>query len=179
MNARLAVADHFLNDDREADRRFQQAEFSASQIRNDFDLVDACRTISGCYLIRGNTDQARKFALRGLTTSLRHTVTYPVLSLLMVLVDIAFAEGAMGVVDFYLQEADLLVDSGVLVPNRERVLYHYYRMRRSEDSEERDRHRARATDALRQETGAIADDALIATFLELPTYARVHRDLNS
>jgi len=179
MNARLAVADHFLNDDREADRRFQQAEFSASQIRNDFDLVDACRTISGCYLIRGNTDQARKFALRGLTTSLRHTVTYPVLSLLMVLVDIAFAEGAMGVVDFYLQEADLLVDSGVLVPNRERVLYHYYRMRRSEDSEERDRHRARANDALRQETRAIADDALIATFLELPTYARVHRDLNS
>ncbi|MFW5683313.1 MAG: adenylate/guanylate cyclase domain-containing protein [Spirochaetota bacterium] len=177
INARLAVAHHVLGDIHEADRRLQQAEFSTSQIRNDFDLVDAYRTLSGCYLIRGDHEKARAFGLAGLSMSLRHTATYPVLTILMVLVEVAFAEGDQAAVEFYLREAELLTESGVLVPNRDAMLFHYYRSRNAEDDNDREYHRSAGASALRHEIESIADDRLVERFLRIRNYERVHRDL--
>jgi class 3 adenylate cyclase/tetratricopeptide (TPR) repeat protein len=177
MHARLAIAHHFLGNEREADRWLQQAEFNASQIRNDFDLVDADRTLSGCYLIRGDEDKAIRFAARGLATSLRHTATYPVLTLLMVLVETATARNDRAAVEFYLHEADLLVGSDVLLPNRDMVLYHYHRAAIADDNERRERHRSAGASALRHEIEHIADDRLVERFVSIGSYERIHRDL--
>ena len=177
VHARLAVGCHYLGDAKEADRRLQQSEFNASQIRNDFDLVDALRTLSSCYLMRGELDKAKEIATRGLSTSLRHTATYPVLTLLMVLVETAVAEGHHEAAEFYLHEADLLVESGMLVPNRDMVIYHYYRARSSENDERREFHRSAGASALRHELDAIDDDRLTEVFLTIRNFERIHRDL--
>ncbi|MFW5683812.1 MAG: adenylate/guanylate cyclase domain-containing protein [Spirochaetota bacterium] len=179
VHARLAVAAHFQDDAREADRRLQQAEFNASQIRNDFDLVDACRTLSTCYLIRGNREKAREFAQRGVTTALRHSATYPVLTVLMVLTECAWAEHDLDAVAFYLLEADQLSGSGVLLPNRDLVLYHYYSARIATDDETREYHRSAGASALRHELEAIGDDRAVERFLQARSFERVHRELLS
>lgn len=176
-NARLAVEHHFLGDAREADRRLQQAEFNASQIRNDFDLVDALRTLATCFLIRGDLPKAKEVAARGLATSLRHTATYPVLTLLMVLVEAAFAEGGQDAAEFYLHEASLLVDHGVLVPNRDLILYHYYRSRCANDDEELEKHRRAAVQALEREYTAIGSDERLREFHRVRSFGRVHEQL--
>lgn len=176
-NARLGVAHHFLGDARTADRHLQQAEFNASQIRNDFDAVDALRTLSGCYLIRGEASKAAEHARRGLTTSLRHTATYPVLTLLMVLVDAASARGDAASVEFFLHEASLLVDSGFLLPNRDTILYHYYSARYATDDTIAESHRDAARHALDREVAAIGDDRLVEEFFRVRIFGRVHDEL--
>lgn len=176
-NARLGVAHHFLGDERAADRHLQQAEFNASQIRNDFDTVDALRTLSRCYLIRGDLDKAADHARRGLATSLRHTATYPVLTLLMVLVEAASAQGDAASVEFFLHEASLLVASGFLLPNRDTTLYHYYSSRYASDPEIADSHRNAARHALGREIAAIGDERLVGEFLKVRGFARIRDEL--
>ncbi|MFW5718082.1 MAG: adenylate/guanylate cyclase domain-containing protein [Spirochaetota bacterium] len=176
-NARLAVAHHFLGDARAAERHLQQAEFNASQIRNDFDAVDALRTLSGCCLVLGDASKAEEHARRGLATSLRHTATYPVLTLLMVLVDTASARGDATSVEFFLQEASLLVDSGFLLPNRDTILYHYYAARYATDETIATSHRGAARNALDREIGAIADERLVEEFFRVRIFGRVRDEL--
>lgn len=176
-HARLGVAHHFLGDEKEADRRLQQAEFNASQIRNDFDMVDACRTLAACHLTRGDIAKAHDFAFRGLATGLRHTATYPVLTLIMTLVETSLAKGEPDAADFYLGEADHLVGSGVLLPNRDMILYHYHRSRTAEDESSAEHHRSAGASAFRHELEAIGDDRLAERFLGLRIFGRVHREL--
>lgn len=176
-NARLGVAHHFLGDTREADRRLQQAEFNASQIRNDFDTVDALRTLSLCYLIRGEHESAARHARRGLATSLRHTATYPVLTLLMVLVETAAARDDASAVEFFLHEASLLVDSGFLLPNRDTIVYHFHAARHASEASVADLHRDAARVALEREIAAIGDDRLVEEFFRVRSFGRIRDEL--
>ena len=177
VHARLAVAHHSLGDSREADRRLQQAEFNASQIRNDFDRIDAYRTLAVCYLMRDDLQKAREFAEQGLTMGLRHTATYPVFTLLMVLVSVATAVGDTEAAGFYLEEAGLLVDSGVLLNSRDRMLYHYFRAGSAVIDEHRAVHRERAAAALRREIDAIGEPGLIENLFATRGLRQIHQEL--
>ena len=175
-HARLAAAYHFLGDESESKRRFFQAEFSASQIRNDFDRVDSLRTLANICLMCGDEEKALEYARSGVAISLRHAMTYPTLTLLMVLVEIATRRDEESTASYYLAEADLLVDSGMLVPNRDLLLYHYHRYRTATDESQRDRHFAAAKDAWSREIVAIGEERL-PEFLRLSAIHRVHREL--
>ena len=177
INARLAVAYHFLGEPHEADRRLQQAEFNASQIRNDFDRIDAYRTLAACYLMREDLEKAREFAEHGLTLGLLHSATYPVLTILMVLVPTASAVGDGDAAGFYLEEADLLVDSGVLLNSRDLMLYHYYRSRSDATDERRAAHRELAAAALRREIESIGEPDLVENLLATRGLDRIHQEL--
>ena len=176
-HARLAVGHHFLGESDRAEQRLQQAEFTTSQIRNDFDRVDAYRTLAGCYLLRNDLQNARRYAEQGLTTGLRHSATYPVFSLLITLATVSHAENDPAGAGFFLDEAELLAGSGVLVSNRDLMLYHYYRGRLDDDEQDRAGHRKDAAGALRRELAAIADPDLTASFLAIPIFERVHQEL--
>ena len=129
INAQIAIGHHFLGDDKSAAQRLQQAEFTSSQVNNDFDILDAHRTLSECYLIMGDHEKAGEFAKIGVGIGLRHSATYPVLTLLMVLTEIAMDKDHGNEARFFLSEAGLLIDRGVLLRNRDVALYHYFRSR--------------------------------------------------
>ncbi len=177
INARLATAHHFLGEEREATRRFQQAEFHASQIRNDFDRIDAYRTLAGCAFLQDDPERARQLAETGLTTGLLLSATYPVFTILMTIVSAGFAEGDSESAEFYLQEADLLVESGKLLAKRDLMLYHYHRSRTAATEEHRAGHRAAAAEHLQRELDAIGERRLVDNFLGIALFGRIGREL--
>ena len=178
VHAQLAVAHHFLGNTSEAAQRVQQAEFNASQVKNDFDMVDAHRTLCECHLILGNTERAEQVALAGLATGLRHSATYPVLTLLMVLAEIAAAAGDATRLRFLMTEARLLLERGVLLRNRDVVLYHYHRalLAEQEDPPEAEAARGAARDLLTRELANIGEPHAGA-FLAVRSFGAVHRAL--
>ena len=168
LHARIGLAHHYLGDAQASDRSLQQAEFTASQIRNDFDRVDALRTLSACWIGRGDVERAREPAEVGVSTGLRHSATFPVLTLLMVLAEIADTEKDGSAHEYYMKEASLLIDSGMLLPSRALILYHHYEsllVTAGEADVERDALRA----AVDYELSGIGDDRLIDRFCALPT----------
>ena len=177
IHSRMAVAHHCLGQPVDAERRLQQAEFSASQIRNDFDLVDAYRTISSAYLLCGNREKARQLAMAGLSTGLRHSATYPVLTLIMVLVELALGDGDEAATAFYLKEAELLIVCGVLLPNRDLILYHYYRWRTASTDEVRAQARMDASAAFTRELDNVGEPRLQTALLSVRGLDRVRREI--
>ncbi len=178
VHGQLAVAYHQLGDPSAAGERIQQAEFNASQVHNDFDLVDAYRTLSECHLILGNRERAREVALAGLGIGLRHSATYPVLTLLMVLAELAWEAGETNRVTFLMTEAQLLVERGVLLRNRDLVLYHYYRTVRTAAPDEAPASRKAAREALLREIVNIGEENKDA-FLATRSYRQIYGELFS
>jgi class 3 adenylate cyclase len=174
-NARLGIAHHFLGEAEEAARRLQIAEFTASQIRNDYDLVGALRTLSECQLLAGDLKKADSTARSGISIGLRHAATYPVLTLLMVLVEMAAIEEDSDRARFFLNEADLLLESGMLVRPRDVMLYHYYRSALADGSPEESR--KAATDTLERELTELAEPGRIEAFLQTRRYGTIYAEL--
>ncbi|TVQ18792.1 MAG: hypothetical protein EA382_17355 [Spirochaetaceae bacterium] len=168
LHARIALAHHYLGDAQASDRSFQQAEFTASQIRNDFDRVDALRTLSACWIGRGDVERAREPAEVGVSAGLRHSATFPVLTLLMVLAEIAATEKDAAAHGYYMKEASMLIDSGMMLPTRALVLYHHYQSLLLRDDEAAQQ-RASLQAAIDHELSGIGDDRLIDRFCALPT----------
>lgn len=179
INARLATAHHFLGEEREANRRLQQAEFHASQVRNDFDRIDAYRTLSSCTLMQDDLERARRFAEAGLTTGLLLTAMYPVFSILMTIVSAGFAAGDHASPEFFLREADLLLESEVLLAKRDLMLYHYHRSRNAATDERRADHRGRAALHLRRELAELGEPRHVAGFLNVPLFGRIAGELEA
>ncbi len=177
INARLATAHHFLGEESEASRRLQQAEFHASQVRNDFDRIDAYRTLSSCALMQNDVERARRFAEAGLTTGLLLTATYPVFTILMTIVSAGFTEDDREAAEFFLQEADLLLKSSVLLAKRDLMLYHYHRSRTAATDGQRADHRRRAAEHLRDELAALGEARFAAGFLSVPLFGRIEGEL--
>jgi class 3 adenylate cyclase len=175
-HARLAAAYHHLGDRSESDRRIYQAEFSASQIRNDFDRVDALRSLATAYLLCGNEEKARQTATTGVGISLRHAITYPTMTLLMILVEIAATRDETDAAMFHLHEAELLLGSGRLLPARDTLFYHYYRTRFADDEAKRTTERDLAVRAFERELAAVGDTQRSA-LLEVRPFQRLHHDL--
>jgi tetratricopeptide (TPR) repeat protein len=176
-NARLAVALHFLGRSEEAEQRFQTAEFNASQIRNDFELVDARRTLAEALLLRGQVERAEAVAREGASVGLRHAATYPVLTLLMILVETAVLEGDEEKARFFLSEADLLLERGVLVRRRDVLLYHYYHS--ALFAEDADSSRRAASEILGQEIECLGEDRFVEAFLATRRFRAVQSELMS
>jgi class 3 adenylate cyclase len=177
INAQIAVGHHYLGDEKSAIQRLQQAEFTGSQVKNDFDLIDACRTLSECYLILDNHEKAREFARTGLGIGLRHSATYPVLTQMMVLTEIAMRETRHDEARFLLSEAGLLINRGVLLKNRDLVLYHYYQSRLTENAADSAAEADAARATLRRELVCIGDENLVAALMQVRSFGRISRDL--
>jgi len=171
VHARIGLDEYFLGDRKAAERSLQQAEFNASQIRNDFDRIDAVRTLAMGYLWKGDTDRAASLAADGLSAGLRHTATYPVMTLLMILLECAHRSGDEHAVGFYLNEAILLVDSGVLLANRDLIQFHYFRSLYG--GRDPDACRNQAREALIREQSAIGEPKLIQRFLSLGSFGAI------
>ncbi|MEE8440965.1 MAG: adenylate/guanylate cyclase domain-containing protein, partial [Spirochaetia bacterium] len=182
INAQIAIGHHFLGDDKSAAQRLQQAEFTGSQVKNVFGVLDAYRTLSECYLIMGNQEKAEEFAEIGVGIGLRHSATYPVLTLLMVLAEIAMDEERSDEdrpdrAKFLVSEAGLLIDRGVLLRNRDVALYHYFRSRLAEDPVETEAAANAARLTLRREMACIGNDELVAAFMHVRSFGKISKDL--
>jgi hypothetical protein len=103
-----------------------QAEFFAYQIKNDYDYIDAVRTLAFSYLCLNDFVKAEKFALEGIAIGLRHSAYFPAFSLLMIIVEIAINREDTGKVLFFLDEAKMLLETGMLIHRRDKLMYHYY-----------------------------------------------------
>jgi hypothetical protein len=173
----VAVAHHQLGDEGSAAERFQQAEFACSQVKNDFDLLDAYRTLAQCYLIIGERGKAAEFAELGIRIGVRHSASYPVLTLLMVVAEIAVTTGRKRDAGFALAEAKLLCKRDVLLRNRDVTLYHYFRSLFEPDPAETEAAREAARSALLRELDCIGEEKLVQAFLRVRSFGHMHRDL--
>lgn len=176
--ARAAVASFCLGETEDATERLQQAEFTSSQIGNDFDLLDAARTLSECFLLCNVPDKAESYARVGLGVGLRHTATYPVMTLLMILTELSIAQADEPAALFFLEEARLLAGRGVLLRNRDTLLFHYYRSELAAGAEEeKSSARQLASEALNRELDNIGEKQLTDSFLQTRSFGRIARDL--
>ena len=176
-NTRLAIANHLQGRLDEAEKRFQTAEFNASQVRNDFDLVDSQRTLAEALLICGEVERAEKTAATGVSIGLRHAGTYPVLTLLMVLVETAVIKGDHERARFFLSEADLLLERGVLVRRRDVLLYHYYHFTLL--PADAGSSREKAMEILRRELHSLDEDRFVEAFLATRRFRAIRAELES
>lgn len=174
INAHIAVATHFTGDRKRAADYLQQAEFNTSQIRNDFDALDAHRTVAECCHLMGQTDRAVRIATEAATIGLRHSATYSVFTLLMLLVEIRQAYGDTEPAQFFLREAGFLIDRGYLVRNRDAMLYHYYRWQLDPAMTQA---RTAAAGCLTTEFDRIAAPNLIRAFLNTRRFGRIADEL--
>lgn len=158
--------------------RIKQAEFEFYQIRNDFDRVDALRTIAEVCLIVGDPEKAEQLAREGLTIGLRHSAYFPTFTLLMLLVEIRWRREDLTSVRFFLDEASFLVELDPMLRNRDLILYHYFAHRVGFDDAP-DAHRTRASEYLDRERRSLGNEARYANFLRLRGFGRVAQDLET
>lgn len=176
--AQEAAARHLLGEPGSPANRIQQAEFESSQIRNDFDRVDALRTIAEVSLIVGEEEKAIRLARGGITIGLRHSAYFPTFSLLMILVEIHAGRDEEAAARFFLEEASFLLDQDAMLRNRDRILYHYFAYRLGFDDAPEE-HRKRATEHLAAERRNIDDEDLYRSFLRLRCFGDLARELDA
>jgi class 3 adenylate cyclase/tetratricopeptide (TPR) repeat protein len=175
-HAMLAASSGHQNDPRMASEGFLQAEYYAEQVGNDFDRIETLKTLALCHLVAGNEDKAEGFARKGSTIGLRHSSYYPTLTLLMILVQLAFRQGKIDEARFFLREASYLFTTGLLLPHKDTLLYYYYagRLLSGEAAQ-------RCTDIARQlfkdETARLGDPGLVANFLSVRNFGSIQVEL--
>ena len=171
-HAMAACAAAVLDDPKAAEDSFLQAEFYADQIRNDFDRVDALRTLALCRLVSGDGRKAETVAREALIPALRHSCYYPAFTVLMTLVTIEAERGDRDEAAFFLREASYFFTTGLLLPNKDVILYYYYAATILE-GELAARAPAIAGRLLEDEKARIGDVVLVAKF---PVDPRLRRD---
>ncbi len=182
IHARVGLAEHFLGETRAAERSLQQAQFNASQIRNDFDRIDALRTLASSLAWKGDHERAEQLALEGISAGLRHSASYPVLTLIMTLIAILEERDDREGVAYYMEEARHLVESGFLLSNRDLICYYYHQSLLDEKTANTNQARAMrhlAQDALRKEVHAIGHPEFADRFLTLPPFSLLARGSES
>ncbi|MFP4483797.1 MAG: adenylate/guanylate cyclase domain-containing protein [Spirochaetaceae bacterium] len=174
--AHAVGARHLLGREDQVTHRLQQAEFEFYQIRNDFDRVDALRTLSEVCLIVGNEEKAESLALEGIAIGLRHSAYFPTFTLLMLLVEVNVRRKDGAAARFFLDEASFLVELDPLLRNRDRILYHYFALLTGFDDAP-DEHRARAREHLAEERRNIGNDELFQNLLRQRSFGEIAREL--
>lgn len=176
VNAHMATASYFLSRDGGAAGAFlQQAQFNASQIRNDFDLVDAQRTVAEACAIVGDAERASRIAEEAVTVGQRHSASYSVFTLLLLLVELSWTRDDRDAARFYLTEASFLCARGHLLRNRDMLLYSYYQWRLADGASTRDKETA--LNLLELELQRIGDHSLVQAFLSTRRFATIAREL--
>ena len=170
--AQAAGARYLLGEEDQVMQRIQQAEFESYQIRNDFDRVDALRTLAEVCLIVGNEEKAVRLALEGLAIGLRHSAYFPTFTLLMILVEVNVHRNDAEAAHYFLEEAFFLVELNPLLRNRDRILYHYFAARTGFDQAP-DEHLARAREHLAEERRNINNDVFYGNLLRLRNFGDI------
>jgi len=176
IHAYCAAAAWLSGEAEDAASCLQQAEFYSYQIKNDFDRIDALRTLSEILLISGREEQAEQMALEGIAIGLRHSSYFPAFSLLILLVEMYEKRGQYGDARFFLDEATFYVEFDPLLRNRDLILYYYYANLLTEP-EDSLRHLERAKDLLQLEKKRIGSNAFVKTFLTLRSFGAVENSL--
>ena len=174
--AQAAGARFLLGNPEDVADRIQQAEFETYQIRNDFDQVDALRTIAEVCLIIGHVDRAEQTAQEGLAIGLRHSAYFPTFTLLLLLVEINVRRGDRESASFFLEEAAFLVELQPLLRNRDLILFHYFAAETRFDATPQE-HRARAREHLETERRNIGNGALFQNFLRLRCFGEIAHEI--
>ncbi len=165
--AMAAAASRILGQERRAGELWQQAEFYRHQVGNDFGALDTLRTMAWARYLVGDHEKAGQLAMEALPLGLRHTAHYPLMSLLVILSELALEQGNAGDARFFREEADTLVGMNVLLPRRDLLLYH---ARMAESVPE---HARIAAELLAAEEMALPGDEARRQFQVLPVFARV------
>ncbi|HOT58383.1 MAG TPA: adenylate/guanylate cyclase domain-containing protein [Spirochaetales bacterium] len=124
--AMLAASLYKCCDADAATENFLQADYYIQHIKNDFDRVDALRTLSLCQYVSGNLHETEVYAQEALALGLRHSCYYPTFTVLMVLVQIYVDRNNSESAKFYLTEASYFLSTGFLLPAKDLILYYYY-----------------------------------------------------
>lgn len=178
FHAQLAVACRFTGEETAVAPNLQQAEFYAYQIRNDFDLIDALRSLSVALLILGDDAKAAAVAQQGITIGLRHSAYYPTFSLLIALAEIYFNRGEPANAGFFLGEAAFTVELNPLLLNRDVMLYYYLKYR-LEESDKRFTYLETAYGFLEHEKAELDRPELVSSFLQLRSYGKVQTETDT
>lgn len=162
----------------EADESFRQAEFFADRVRNDFDRVDALRTLALCRAMAGDRRKAEATAREGLVAGLRHSAYWQTFTLLTIMAEAMLSRDRADEARFFLLEASYLFTPGTLLPAKDAILY-YHLASRLLDPSSAAANRSVALRLLEDEKARIRDPELVATFLSARSFAAVQRELES
>jgi class 3 adenylate cyclase/tetratricopeptide (TPR) repeat protein len=175
-NAMLALSHRFAGE-RDASRdRFVQAEFYAGQIQNDFDRVDALRSLALCRYLAGEPRKAEAIALEALTLGLRHSCYWPAFTLLVLVAESSAERGRTERARFFLNEASYFFTTGILLPTKDLILY-YYLAARLLDPSVAGRNMAVACHLLEEEKARLGRPELVSAFLSIRSYGKVQKAL--
>ncbi|MBL8967339.1 MAG: AAA family ATPase [Spirochaetaceae bacterium] len=174
-NAMLGLSSLYYGEREASADRFVQAEFYAGQVRNDFERLDALRTLALCRYLAGVLKKAEETALEALTIGLRHSCYWPTFTLLTLLVESSMERGREERARFFLTEASYLFTAGLLLPSKDLVIYYYYaaKLFAPKDAE---RHLAVAFRLFEEEKARIGDPDLVANFLSIRSYGRIQKE---
>jgi hypothetical protein len=174
MHSWAATAYYFSGETDAMSDHLQQAEFYVFHIKNDFDRIDAIRTLAEAQLIVENEEKAEELAKQGLAIGLRHSSYFPTFTLLMLLVEILSNRGDTREAEFLLDEAGFYVEAGPMLRRRDLMLYYYYRGTLGDHDAEA---LSTAAEYLEEERREIDSEEHFAAFLKLRSYHKVAQKL--
>ena len=175
-SAMLGLACHTSGDREGARDSFVQAEIYAGQVRNDFDKLDALRTLSLCRYLAGEGRKAEETANEALVLGLRHSGFWPTFTLLLIMVEGAYGRGKLERARFFLGEASYLFTTGFLLPAKDQILYYWLASRLLDDGEAERRVEV-ACRLLEEEKARLGEPRLVAAFLAQRSFGKIDEEL--
>ncbi len=176
-HAMLAASATLAGDIKTAKEAFMQAEYYIDKVRNDFDRVESLRTLAQCHFVAGNTRKAEAAARECLVPGLRHSCYYPTFTALMLLVQIASDRNDETEAGFFLAEASYFFSTGLLLPNKDAIIY-YYHASRLQDGTTAGKSAEIARKLLQNEKSRLGDTELVDRFLSVRHFGDIERDLD-
>ena len=174
--AMLAVSASLRGDSKTASEGFMQSEYYSDKVRNDFDRVDSLRTMANCHYIAGNIRKAESAAREALVLGLRHSCFFPTFTVLMLLVQISAGRGDIEQARFFLVEASYFSSTGLLLPNKDTILYYYWASRLL-DNDPAGKRASIAHTLLIDELSRLGDPRLAANFRSTRGFGDMERAL--
>ncbi len=177
--AMLAAALAFSGNKDASGAAFMQAEYYADQVHNDYDRIEVLKTLSICHYMAGNMRKAESLAHETLVSGLRHSSYYPVFSVLVLLVELAFGKGRHEEAEFFLAEASYCLATGLHLPDKDAILYYYYSARLDAENKagSYDGKRVKASIALNlmeAEKARLARPELVSAFLAMRSFGEAN-----
>ncbi|OHD26741.1 MAG: hypothetical protein A2Y38_10455 [Spirochaetes bacterium GWB1_59_5] len=177
-HAMLATSAALSGDHKTAREAFMQAEYYIDKVRNDFDRVESLRTLAQCHFVAGNVRKAEAAAREALVHGLRHSSYYPTFTALMLLVQIASDRGDETEAKFFLAEASYFFSTGLLLPNKDAIIY-YYHASRLQDTAAAGKSAEIARKLLQNEKSRLGAPDLVASFLSVRGFGDIERALDA
>ena len=177
VNAMFALSSFFCGEKEEAKNRFMQAEFYLSQVGNDFDRLDALRTLALCRYLSGEVKKAEETAIEALTIGLRYSCYWPTFMVLMLLVESSMDRCKEERARFFLNEASYFFTTGFLLPSKDLILYYYFASKLF-DPKDADRYMTVAARLLEEEKSRLGDPELVSNFLSIRSFGKIQREID-